>query len=129
MFVILDKNGNIKKKITLPTSMDYRAAPTVFDLNGDGKPEVLINTEWQFTIYDGKTWTKLYSENYGDYRPFGSQNIVIADVDDDGHAEAVGVGGDSEYGYGSLRVYKAQYNDWVRAPGASGTGMITISRT
>jgi hypothetical protein len=84
----------------------------VFDLNGDGRPEIIINSHANFRIYDGKEGTPLFAdaESIGCYDYY--QRTIVSDVDGDGHAEIVvsdrfWMGGDT------IRVYKAKNNDWV----------------
>jgi subtilase family serine protease len=114
-YFILDRHGHVKNSLSIPYQSDgYYSAPTVFDLNGDGSPEVLINSNRYFRIFDGKEGTLLYEEPFGaGFNTF--QNVIIADVDGDNQAEAVAVG----YGYTSggdaIRVYGSAHNDWVNA--------------
>src|SRR5574341_893697 len=83
-----------------------RSSPTVFDLNGDGRPEVTSNTT-AFRIYDGRDGAILYEEGFagGLY----DQSVIVSDVDRDGHADIVAFG---NYG---INVYSAENNDWVAA--------------
>ncbi|WP_041245589.1 CARDB domain-containing protein [Geotalea uraniireducens] len=113
-YLILDSEGRLKMTLAIPNSgwqMDV-PAPSVFDLNGDGRPKVLIHSGPYFRVFEGKDGTLLFEENIGQVGDYSS--VVIADVDGDGHAEAVVTG---NYGYGptsgSLRVYGAKNNDWV----------------
>ncbi len=115
-YFILDRNGNLKNTLVMPYTEDNIGnVPTVFDLNGDGHPQVIFNNNSYFKIFDGKNGTLLYKEKFGDlYSMF--QNVIVADVDGDGHAEIVAVGNsDTRYGGNndSLRVYGAKNNDWV----------------
>lgn len=113
-FLILNKDGQLKMTLSTPWAEFPINAPAVFDLDGDGRPEVLLSSGGYFRIFDGKGGALLYQENTGLYVNYASQNVIIADVDGDGHAEAVVVGNN---GYGSmsgnLRVYGAKNNDWV----------------
>jgi len=120
-YFIFDKNGRLKRTIATPligNAPRYEAA-TVFDLNGDGHPEIIMHSETYLQIYDGKTGTLLYTERPGTGGNFGSANVyqgvIVADVDGDGHAELVVTGLDIFSGGGSeqwLRVYGAKNNDW-----------------
>jgi large repetitive protein len=114
-FFILSKEGAVKTRINLP----YRAngtnqSPAVFDLNGDGRKEIIFNVEDYFRIFDGKDGTLLYEEKFGS--GFGGyQNTVVADIDNDQHAEIVSVGYGWEGSMDGIRVYRAKNNDWVDA--------------
>jgi subtilase family serine protease/prenyltransferase beta subunit len=120
-YFILDKDGNLKNKLDLPVNPaapnwgpSWYTEPTAFDLNGDGRPEIIMNGDAYFKIFDGKTGAILYQDGW-----VGStygQGAVVADVDDDGHAEIV-VTGMGRYSGSSARVYGARNNDWVGARG------------
>ena len=126
-FFILDRNGHLKQTLPIP-SMSCPAenvAPTVFDLNGDGVPEVIFDAGGYFQIFDGKNGTLLYRdattpctmtirEHY--------QRTIVADVDGDGHAEVVMVDWPKYFSNGypnttsdKVRVYGSKNNDWVGA--------------
>ena len=121
-YFIIDRNGAIKLTLPIPrTATDYsRVSATVFDLNGDGRPEVVIYSDQYLRIFDGKLGTLLYQEQAGQSTingyfmgKFRYQGVVVADVDGDGKAELVVTGID--YGYTSeqwARVYGARNNDW-----------------
>jgi len=114
-YFILDSNGRLKLSLSLPSSswQPYLPSPSVFDLNGDGRPEILIHTFNYFTIFDGKDGTLLYKEFTGQ-GTMNSQSVIIADVNGDGHAEAVVTGSYASGPMsGHLRVYGAKNNDWV----------------
>ncbi len=115
--VILDKNGTLKREISVPDNCypwgeDRSTAPTVFDLNGDGRPEIIINSRGYFRIYDGKEGSLLFEDAESTYC-FSDryQRSIISDVDSDGHAEIV-VSEDGPPG-DLIRVYGSSNNDWV----------------
>lgn len=115
--LILDRDGRLKLAISPPTGSlgyDTSSAPAVFDLDGDGRPEVLLNSGGYFRVFDGKDGTLRFQESTGFVSEYIPESVVIADVDGDGHAEAVVTG---SYGSGPmsghLRVYGAKNNDWV----------------
>src|SRR5574341_15974 len=109
-YFIFDKNGQLKSPLSMPWlttgGVWERSSPTVFDLNGDGRPEVISNTT-AFRIYDGRDGAILYEEGFagGLY----DQSVIVSDVDRDGHADIVAFG---NYG---INVYSAENNDWVAA--------------
>ncbi len=115
-YLILDSEGRKKKTLSLPSIAPFETmvAPAVFDLNGDGIPEVLINSAEYFRIFNGKTGELLYKEYDGNITFGNSQSVIIADVNGDGHAEAVITGNSNSSGMpGNIRVYGAKNNDWV----------------
>jgi subtilase family serine protease len=119
-YFVLDGDGRVKTSFLIPYNQGvgdgFYAAPTVFDLNGDGRPEVLFNNNGYFRVFDGTSGALLYQERFG--AAFNSyQNVLIADVDGDHHAEAVAFGyawSGSGSGDG-LRVYGSATNNWVNA--------------
>jgi subtilase family serine protease len=117
-YVILDKNGTIKKTFSIPyqwPSFGYITAGTVFDLNGDNRPEVIVNSDRYFRIFDGANSSLLYENAFGTSTS-NFQSVVVADVNNDGHAEIVAAGMSPTNWYKEeLRVYKSQNNDWVGA--------------
>ncbi len=116
-YLILDRNLNYKNKLIIPAWPDsYLTSATVFDLNGDGIPEVLINSDYFFRIFDGKSGSLIHEEKFGSGGAF--QNAIVADVDNDSHAEVIVVGNNySNNTQEELRVYGSADNDWVGAPG------------
>lgn len=112
-FFILDRDGRLKMTLTDASGLggDTSSGPAVFDLDGDGQPEVLLSSGGYFRIFNGKTGALLYQENTGTYPLYNSQDVVIADINGDGHAAAVVVGNNGMSG--NLRVYGAKNNDWV----------------
>lgn len=113
-YLILDNNGLLKRMIPMGANSetDRRVSPTVFDLNGDGRPEILINANRIFQIFDGTNGTLLFQEYVG--WPTGmsvTQNVIVADVDGNGRAEAIVLGMSNVSG--QVLVYRAKNNDWV----------------
>jgi len=113
--LILDKDGRLKRMIPVGaiSYSDMRVSPTVFDLNGDGRPEILINANRNFKIFDGTNGALLFQE-YAGWLSWDSvtQNVIVADVDGNGHAEAIVTGMNSN-GSSQVLVYRAKNNDWV----------------
>ncbi|MCA9691452.1 MAG: VCBS repeat-containing protein [Myxococcales bacterium] len=82
-----DSNGILWKTANQDCSSRVTAS-SVFDFNGDESAEVVYADETHFRIYDGKTGAILYSDN--SFRSHTRIEMpVIADVDNDGHAEVV----------------------------------------
>jgi subtilase family serine protease len=115
-YLILDNDGRLKSMLPVGgiSYHDMRSSPTVFDLNGDGRPEVLINAAGEFKIFDGTNGTLLFQEHAG-WHPGNAvtQNVIVADVDGNGHAEAIVTGMGSSDGSAQVLVYRAKNNDWV----------------
>lgn len=116
-YFILDKDGNLKKTLSIPGYNSSPIAATVFDLNGDGRPEVMIHTAGHFRIFDGPTGQLLFEE------PFGAsglyQRVMVADVNGDNQVEVIAIGFDPTYdpirGQDAIRVYGSKNHDWVNA--------------
>lgn len=125
-YFIIDRNGRQKQALPIPRvdADRWYLAATVFDLNGDGRPEIILYSDQYLRIFDGKSGTILYEERAG----IGINNstvlydnlyqgVIVADVDGDGHAELVVTGQNWNEGkYDAdhwVRVYGAKNNDWV----------------
>lgn len=120
IYYIFDRQGNVKTQLHLHphqagTFKGLNNSPTVFDLNGDGRPEVLIKSDNFFQIFDGKEGNLLFEESFNE--PFYSyyrQNVFVADLDGDNHSEILVLGYNSSTGE-CFRVYGSANNDWVNA--------------
>ncbi len=121
---IWDRNGNLSRVMSLPDT--YRGnggAATVFDLNGDGKPEVIyVGSQGPFDqpgtftrgalyIFDGSTGSLLHSLPSSRNGSEETHGAIVADVDGDGTAEIV-TGGWSEQP-ALLRVFGAATGRWA----------------
>jgi len=92
---------------------------TVFDFDGDGKAEVVYSDQQRMRIYDGTTGSVLFSACNTTATLI--ENPVVADVDNDGHADIVAVS--NAYAQGSPSI---QCNDGV-ANGQSGVRVFTAA--
>jgi large repetitive protein len=108
-FFVLDKNGMLKRTITLHNDYPDYSTATVYDLNGDGKPELLIYANQWFRIFDGQSGRLLYSESISSGGMDAEPNVVVADVDGDGQAEIVVVS------FEGIKVYRSGSGQWVSA--------------
>ncbi|MFZ5875273.1 MAG: CARDB domain-containing protein, partial [Nitrospirota bacterium] len=124
MYFVIDGNGQVQHTYALPQTLaagitpddGQTVAPAVFDLDGDGRPEVLFNTDKRFRIFDGASGTLLHEEPFGAGRSLGPvQTVVVADVDGDEQAEAVVVGYAVDGTFDGLRVYGSGASPWVNA--------------
>ncbi|MEO6666865.1 MAG: CARDB domain-containing protein, partial [Nitrospiria bacterium] len=114
-YFILNQDGQVKNALSIPYKEgfgDAMNAPTVFDLNGDGRPEVLQHGNGYFRIFDGRDGTRLYRESFGGA---SYQSVIVADVDGDRQAEVVAFGNGYFSGGDGLRVYGSANRDWVNA--------------
>lgn len=125
-FIILDKDGRLKSTLDISPADYKNTAPTVFDLNGDGRPEVIFHSSKFLRIYDGASQTKLFETSFGvDERDnvYGDQKVIVADADGDGHAEIIAVGGATQLwpAFDSVEkgiiVFGAKNKDWVGTRG------------
>lgn len=92
---------------------------TVFDFNGDGVSEVIYSDEEKLRIYDGPTGNVLW-ETCNTTATL-AENPVVADVDNDGHADIVAIS--NAYGkicptdssrQSGVRVFSDPNGKWVR---------------
>ncbi len=60
---------------------------TVFDFEGDGKPEVIYADECFLWVFDGQTGAVRFATPHTSFT--GTEASLVADVDGDGHAEIV----------------------------------------
>jgi hypothetical protein len=113
--------GNIDTFLWITQTHDCSSAQTgssVFDFDGDGAAEVVYSDEWYLRIYAGTTGEVLWStcNTTGTLRELP----VVADVDNDGHADIVVVSND----YSSItcegtkqsgvRIFGDELGLWVR---------------
>lgn len=96
---------------------------TVFDFNGDGRAEVIYNDENHFMVLDGRDGTLIFR----DPNPSRThtEQPVVADVDNDGHAEIVFAANTEAYFAGDgipldervpgLEIWSSADDSWVGA--------------
>lgn len=84
---------------------------SIFDFDGDGVPEVVYIDEIEMTAYNGSDGTiKFHSTEHGSVTMYDYP--VIADVDNDGHAEILVANQSNNEG---IVVYKDKTNSWAPA--------------
>ncbi len=121
---VWSRSGVLLMEMNLPNGLlGYGGTPTVFDLNGDGRPEVVYNGQTSpfdvgfvrggLYIFDGASGSLLHSL----YAPRGgggwpANSPVIADVNGDGSAEIVTGGWNEQIG---IRVFRAANGTWSDA--------------
>jgi hypothetical protein len=95
---------------TIRDSSSSRTGATLFDFNGDGRPEVIYRDELFLRIYDGPTGQVLWQV------PMSSctwtEYVLVADIDRDGNADIVAVA-NNNCGFGPQRgVYVYSDPTW-----------------
>ena len=92
---------------------------TVFDFNGDGTAEVVYSDEQKLRIYDGPTGNVLFETCNTTATLI--ENPVVADVDNDGHADVVAVSNayahacaDDSSRQSGVRIFGDTAGNWVR---------------
>jgi len=90
---------------------------TLFDFNQDGKQEIVYRDEDDLHIIDGSTSTPTEKTSILCASPTANEMAVVADVNNDGAAEIVVIGGTyHRAGTGKLRVYgSSTANMWAPA--------------
>lgn len=86
-YIVYETDGSLKWKSKTQDYSSSITGSTVFDFEGDGKAEILYNDEMYFRIYNGENGEILFQ------MPNTSGTLweepVVADIDNDGHAEIV----------------------------------------
>jgi len=86
-YTVFESDGSVKWQAPTQDGSSNMTGSTVFDLDGDGRYEVMYRDETRLRIYRGEDGTVLFSE------PMSSvtlnEEVVVADVDRDGNAEIV----------------------------------------
>ncbi|HEY1960647.1 MAG TPA: VCBS repeat-containing protein [Polyangiaceae bacterium] len=113
-YVVFDGKSLVNPAVTGPNTILWAAATndcssastgsSVFDFNGDGKAEVVYSDETHLRIYDGPTGNVLFSTCNTTATLI--EYPIIADVDNDGHADIVVVS--NAYAKGSIQCNDGQ---------------------
>lgn len=127
--VVLDGAGRIKwtkrfagslPAITRPLGCDNR--PAVYDLDGDGEPEVMVRVEYALAFLRGRSGEEVARYTYGPatdaYLCEWSLDVRVADVDGDGAAEVVFASthiGSVLAPHGGIHVLTSDNDPWMRA--------------
>ncbi|MBK8698805.1 MAG: gliding motility-associated C-terminal domain-containing protein [Saprospiraceae bacterium] len=90
-----DGTKNLKKVFTKVITENVGVIGlTMFDLNQDGRQEIVFRDETQFTILDGPTGNTIFT--YPIFSTTSFEHPIIADIDHDGAAEILVEGGSSK---------------------------------
>ena len=73
-----------------PEGTIFSPLNVVYDINGDGIPEICVAAHYRVMIFEGTTGRKETELRYHQSRPYGW--VGVADVDGDGQAEVVTIG-------------------------------------
>ena len=73
-----------------PEAVIFNPLNVVFDIDGDGVPEICVAAHYRVMIFDGTTGRKKTELRYHSCRPYGW--FGLADVDGDGQMELVTIG-------------------------------------
>lgn len=105
---IISNTGQVKKKVPLTgQELDYFTAPALADLDGDGFPEIIVQTDSALNVVKGNGtslpgWPKKYTGYW-----MGNSAPVVGDIDGDGQPEIVitlNIAGSGELG--EVRAYR-----------------------
>ncbi len=125
--IVLDRFGHVRWASVDPDlSVEARLGcdnrPAVYDLDGDGAPEVILRNAYIIRFLRGTTGEEITRFSFGPARSgylcAMPQDVRIADVDGDGHAEVVFNAPDdgiSGLDFGGVWVLKSANDPWMPA--------------
>ncbi len=100
-----------------PDAYSGVANAQVYDLDGDGVPEVVTTSRSELVILDGRTGLPRASHPssglHGSY--YAAQNVQLVDADDDGHVDILATNVSEPTGLAYLMLRGAP-NDWLPGP-------------
>lgn len=111
-YVVFQKDGTELWRFPIRDFSSSITGSSVFDFDGNGKVEVVYADETTLRIFDGTTGNVLFS--IANSSGTSVELPVIADVDNDGHADIVVAA--NTYGGGSntgIRVFEDINNNWA----------------
>src|SRR4029434_3476357 len=86
-FVLFDRDGQMRWKAAISDRSSTSTGAVAFDLNGDGEVEIIYRDERWLRVYRGADGILLMKVAVGSAT--WSEEPVVADVDNDGHADIV----------------------------------------
>jgi RHS repeat-associated protein len=113
-FVLFDRDGQVRWKAAISDRSSNSTGAVAFDLNGDGEVEIIYRDERWLRVYRGADGTLLMKVAVGSAT--WSEEPVVADVDNDGHADIV-VSSDlfaQSAGNTGILVFQDIANRWTR---------------
>ena len=127
LFLIPDRpeplNGLVPGAVA-PFGRSGETAPQVYDLDLDGRPEVILNAAARLYIFDGQTGAERWSIDT-EGGPFGPKTLALADFDADGHVEILAmtsnrwncsIGGGPVPCLGNTLLVSGQDSSWAPGP-------------
>ena len=112
-YVVFETDGSIKWQAVTQDASSNVTGSSVFDFEGDGAAEVVYRDELKLRVYKGSDGTVLFETPMSSCTWY--EYPLVADVDNDGHAEIV-VGANNNCSLGPQRgiyVFADQNNRWV----------------
>lgn len=114
VFYKYDGTKNLRKVYTKPiTEFVGVIGITMFDLNQDGRQEIIYRDETQFSILDGPTGNTIFS--YPIFSTTSFEHPIVADVDHDGSAEILVEGGTTSYDTTYVFCFESANLPWAPA--------------
>ena len=120
-YTVFEGDGTVKWQSTIRDASSNMTGSTVFDLDGDGRFEVVYRDEELLRVYRGDDGTVLYDLPLSSLT--ANEQVVVADVDADGNAEIV-ISSDRAPALGGLpvrtsgiRVIGDAFDNWVASRG------------
>jgi hypothetical protein len=106
---VLSTAGAVERTLTATNGVPYGTAPALADLDGDGRPEIIVQTEGALNVWRGdgtipSGWPQVWSQTQW----LGNSSPVVGDLTGDGRPEIAVTGqvaGSSTSG--EVRVYDA----------------------
>jgi hypothetical protein len=115
-YAVYEADGSVNWQVEVQDKSSHATGSSVFDFEGDGRPEVLYADEVKLWIFDGQTGAVRYVDEEHASRTLHEYPVVV-DVDGDGLPEIIvpnGGGHDSENSTG-ITVLGSANGDWVPA--------------
>jgi len=107
-YVVFDHQGNLVWKNPINEGSSRSTGSTLFDFNGDGIVEVLYADQSALHVYNGTNGAEIYRINNGSATV--KEYPVVADIDNDGHAEFLLAQGVPLYG---IRAFEDINDSWM----------------
>ncbi|MGE3178941.1 MAG: FG-GAP-like repeat-containing protein, partial [Vicinamibacterales bacterium] len=111
-YIVFDRTGQVRWKSAISDLSSNSTGSTVFDFDGDGSVEVVYRDEAALRIYRGGDGLLLFTTRVSSTT--WGEEPVVADIDNDGHAEVVvSSNGGNARGTGVL-VFEDIADQWTR---------------